>query len=218
MPLNWSRNLTIDIVLGLEYLHVQNIIHGDLKPDNILLDTNLRAHIADFGISRIVSPGVQFYGRWGTAGYQSPEQLIGNIALDHRIDYFVVGIMLCQMLTMKHPFGTDCTMIEKNVLEMKYKMPELLPDSGKSFVRKLLCPMEYRLNVATIQKHPFIFRHVDVTLASYVPYEKVYEYIPEIEFYDNINFFKSISGLEEPIVSSHNFLTYRPFVKKSFYL
>lgn len=52
LTLDFARSLTVQIILGLQYLHGLNIAHGDLKPENILLDKNFCAHVADFGLSR----------------------------------------------------------------------------------------------------------------------------------------------------------------------
>lgn len=149
-------------MLGLEFLHVLNIEHGNLKPDNILFDSNLRAHVGDFGLCRTQGP---WYGKWGTSGYQSPEQLIETTY--HLVDYFSVGIMFVKMFTKEHPFGHDPETIRKNVLELKYTMPEFNCPNAEHFVKKTLCAKENRLTVATILKHPFIIHHVDPAIASH---------------------------------------------------
>ncbi|KAJ7651156.1 kinase-like domain-containing protein [Roridomyces roridus] len=75
----------LDVALGLEHLHAQNIVHGDLKGDNIFVTSSLRACIADFGLSSITASAssVQFAhssmpSRGGTARYQAPEVLQGG--------------------------------------------------------------------------------------------------------------------------------------------
>lgn len=50
--MNYTRTVTTDMLLGLKYLHQQNIVHGDLKPANVLIDLNYRAHLSDFGLAR----------------------------------------------------------------------------------------------------------------------------------------------------------------------
>lgn len=51
--LNYTRQIIIDILLGLQYLYMNKIIHVDLKPTNILIDGNFGGHLADFGLSLI---------------------------------------------------------------------------------------------------------------------------------------------------------------------
>ncbi|KAJ7633219.1 kinase-like domain-containing protein [Roridomyces roridus] len=73
-------SLALDVALGLKHLHAQNIVHGDLKGENIFVTSSLRACIADFGLSSITTSAssVQFApssmpSRGGTARYQAPE-------------------------------------------------------------------------------------------------------------------------------------------------
>lgn len=214
VSLTRARELTIDIILGLEFLHHQNIVHGDLKPDNILLDSNLRAHVADFGLCRVGGPGVRFFGRWGSPGYESPEQLMGNVEWDFRTDYFVLGVMFCQMLEVSHPFGENIPMIERNVMRLAYKLP-IMPQTANLFVRALLCKMDRRLSVESIQRHPFINHHIDATIASYEPYIKIVNDIPELEFFDGVNFFPPIPYIDAPVIEEQvrNCFFFFPFPK-----
>lgn len=55
------KHYLIDMVLGIEYLHMKNVIHKDLKPCNILICQNERLKIADFGVSKITAMQVIFY-------------------------------------------------------------------------------------------------------------------------------------------------------------
>lgn len=97
LPIDVSQNFVIDIVMGLQHLHKRNLIHADLKLDNVLLDENLRAHFTDFGL-RANQENV-WYGEFGTKKCRSPDQIEGTIAWDRRVDYFVVGIIFMQMIT-----------------------------------------------------------------------------------------------------------------------
>lgn len=105
LTIECAQSIVTEVVLGLQVLHVNNIIHADLKPENILLDANLRAHVADFGLSISVNPQYQLFGKWGTDAYQSPEQLDGKTFWDHRVDYFSLGVIFLTMTTGQHPFG-----------------------------------------------------------------------------------------------------------------
>lgn len=178
IPLDYAQKTTTKIVLGLHLLHIHNIIHGDLKPENILLDTNLRAHVADFGLAVTIKPNTLLYCKWGSEAYQAPEQLSKNsdVPWDHRIDIFNVGVILLQiMLTGRHPFGKEDCQIQANCRKIAFHMPPLNDPNAVSFIKKTLCQQDDRLNVISIQKHPFI--------DSIAP------------FYDGINFFPYVFGM-----------------------
>ncbi|MCC6613737.1 MAG: protein kinase [Anaerolineae bacterium] len=93
---------------ALSYAHNLNMIHRDVKPANLMLDSNNRVVLTDFGIAKIVT-GVQFTasgGMVGTPAYMAPEQGLGEQG-DERSDLYSLGIIFYQMLTGKLPYDGD---------------------------------------------------------------------------------------------------------------
>ena len=98
---------------ALAYAHKQGIVHRDIKPENILLSGG-HAIVADFGIARAIDvAGVKQLTATGVAGpgtpaYMSPEQLLGDRAVDTRSDIYSLGCVLYEMIVGKPPFpGKD---------------------------------------------------------------------------------------------------------------
>lgn len=91
---------------GLAYAHSRSVIHRDLKPGNVMLDTEGNAYLTDFGLAKIISGDGDLTQQGmvvGTLLYISPEQLRGE-RLDQRADIYSMGIMLYEMLAGRHPF------------------------------------------------------------------------------------------------------------------
>jgi eukaryotic-like serine/threonine-protein kinase len=98
-----------DLLSALEYAHRQSIVHRDIKPANLLIETNGRVKLTDFGVARIQDSGeaTRTQGSMvGTLKYMSPEQVQGR-PIDARADLFAAGIVLYQLLTGKRPFDGD---------------------------------------------------------------------------------------------------------------
>lgn len=126
-------------------MHVHNIVHADLKLENILLDKNLRANVAYFGLAVSIKPNYHLIGKWGTEAYQTPEQLYGNVPWDHRADYFNVGVILLVMITGQHPFGTNDREIQQKVAKLDFAMPTFQCEDARSFIRKTVCLQDERI-------------------------------------------------------------------------
>ncbi|KAL0564317.1 hypothetical protein V5O48_017731, partial [Marasmius crinis-equi] len=103
-----SPTLISDIALGLEYLHNEDVVHGDLKDLNILLTEAHRACICDFGLSRIGAtlglPSSTYRG--GTIGYMAPEVLRGNLSVKES-DVYSVGVLLFMILKKVYDLPKD---------------------------------------------------------------------------------------------------------------
>src|SRR5215475_8963474 len=98
----------IEIARGLSMAHARNMVHRDIKPQNILIDAEGRAKLTDFGISRqLEQDGMTATGRvLGTTDYVAPEQAMGRGA-DQRSDIYALGVVLYEMFTGEVPFHAD---------------------------------------------------------------------------------------------------------------
>ncbi|KAL4394319.1 hypothetical protein AHAS_Ahas02G0140100 [Arachis hypogaea] len=110
--LDWSKryNVALGTARGLAYLHeecLEWILHCDIKPQNILLDSNYQPKVADFGLSKLLNRDVlnndrNFSMIRGTRGYMAPEWVF-NLAVTSKVDVYSYGIVLLEMITGKNP-------------------------------------------------------------------------------------------------------------------
>lgn len=95
---------------ALEYAHRQGILHRDIKPSNVLLSTDGRIYLADFGLARIAQAGESTISgdvMLGTPQYISPEQAMGIADLDEGTDIYSFGVMVYEMVVGQVPFSAD---------------------------------------------------------------------------------------------------------------
>jgi serine/threonine protein kinase/tetratricopeptide (TPR) repeat protein len=111
LPLDELVYLIQQIGSALHYAHRQGIVHRDVKPANVLIDTEGNAFVSDFGIARIVVDGEQRRefqtmtgSSLGTPGYMAPEQIRARGVVDERADVYALGAMLYEMVTGALPF------------------------------------------------------------------------------------------------------------------
>ena len=130
---------------GLQHAHDAGIVHRDLKPTNVLIHSDGRAMLADFGLARgagqpthLTTIGLAI----GTPGYMAPEQVMGH-EVDRRCDIYAMGVLTFEMLTGRLPF------IGSNRMEVAYstvnapvpsaaKINTALPDELDQLLAKVL--------------------------------------------------------------------------------
>jgi serine/threonine-protein kinase len=106
MPWRQVVDLGIQICEALHYAHEHGVVHRDLKPSNLMLSTDGKIKLTDFGIAKdLDATTLTATGRTlGTAAYMSPEQIRGTPAVSHKTDLYSLGVVMYQMLVGKPPF------------------------------------------------------------------------------------------------------------------
>ncbi|XP_059179635.1 hormonally up-regulated neu tumor-associated kinase homolog B-like [Physella acuta] len=96
----YSRQITT----AVEYLHSKNIIHGDLKPLNVLIDEHDNALVSDFGLSRAVpNKTVEIFMNFGTMSYRAPETFLAERVNPFKADLYSLGVTLWAIALKKKP-------------------------------------------------------------------------------------------------------------------
>jgi len=138
---------------GLAYVHSEGIVHRDLKPSNILINSDGRIKICDFGIAHSESSELTQVGDvLGSLHYMSPEQLIG-MPVDARSDIYSVGVIAYELLTGKKPFlGKSVAVMQQVVHEPPVAPsiinPELTPQIDQVILKALAKDIEKRYQTA----------------------------------------------------------------------
>lgn len=95
-----------EVASALDMAHRKGVIHGDVKPANMLITEGGRVKLMDFGMARLASHDTKATPLAGTPAYWCPEQILGK-PQDARSDLFSLGIVLYEMVTGQRPFDAD---------------------------------------------------------------------------------------------------------------
>ncbi len=101
-------SIAIQVGRGIEAAHNKNIVHRDIKPQNIIISTEGKVKVTDFGIARAATSNTIHSDVMGSVHYSSPEQA-RNGFVDFKSDIYSLGIVMYEMVTGKVPFDGDTT-------------------------------------------------------------------------------------------------------------
>jgi eukaryotic-like serine/threonine-protein kinase len=108
LPVGAAVQIVLDVARALEYLQARNLVHRDIKPDNVLLTRSGVTKLADLGLlkrSDEVGPRTAILSGFGTSYYMPYEQAAGNRRLDTRSDIYALGATFYHLLTGEVPFS-----------------------------------------------------------------------------------------------------------------
>jgi serine/threonine-protein kinase len=130
LPLERALKFATQLAGALAAAHAEDVVHRDLKPQNILLDKNDQVYISDFGLAKSFAEGAvgmtQTGAFLGTPRYMSPEQVEGK-PTDGRADLYAYGLILYEMVTGDVPFTGDSTLkVMYQRIQEKPKSPKLV--------------------------------------------------------------------------------------------
>ena len=135
------------IVLAFEYLHANQIIYRDLKPENVLVGLNGRSKLGDFGYSRKLGVGERAWTFCGTPGYVAPEICLSK-GYGFAVDWWALGVLTYVIITSRQPFTIskdpsqkdDPIKVMRRIVDMTYKVqyPTYASDEACDFISQLL--------------------------------------------------------------------------------
>ncbi|KAK2167205.1 hypothetical protein LSH36_31g04036 [Paralvinella palmiformis] len=155
-----SRLMFQQLVNAVEYLHNINIIHRDLKCENVLLDQKNNVKLADFGFARTVPEGDLVSTFCGSAAYAAPEVLLGKPYLGQAYDVWSLGVILYCMVIGYMPFDdTNIKRMIRHQTEKKIKFPKnvKVSEDCRELIHRMLDPSpKERATVEDIQKSEWL--------------------------------------------------------------
>ena len=134
-----AKNIFKQLILTIKYLHNMNIVHRDIKPDNILLELDNTIKLCDFGVSKQVKKGQLLTDSCGTPAFIAPEILKDHPYDPYLTDIWSSGVVLYIIVSGFFPFrGTNENELRKNIIEGNYPKLIDISDNLKDLLNKML--------------------------------------------------------------------------------
>ncbi|HWP34496.1 MAG TPA: serine/threonine-protein kinase, partial [Thermodesulfobacteriota bacterium] len=149
LPLHLALPIAYHVCLALEHAHRRGLVHRDVKPSNVMIGTDGRVKLMDFGIAHVRSETLTQPGAFlGTPAYMSPEQVMGGV-VGPPSDVFSFGILLYEMLVGRRPFVEEGTVsVGQKIAAGRYPDPRRalpgLPRGVARLIRRCLSPRPER--------------------------------------------------------------------------
>lgn len=179
MPVNLALRFLRQLLVPVAWMHANQVVHGDLKPDNVLLTEHSDVVVTDFGLAA----HAMFGPRGGAVQYQAPEMLLGSLTNSvHAIrgsfaaDVYAIGMIWYEMLTGRHPFagldsegaaagGDHATLLRLHNDARKWPMRPLKPAEDELDAKRIVPPSEINREM---EEHP----QLESLLASCLAYRQ----------------------------------------------
>lgn len=180
MSENTARPIFLGLMRGLAHIHSHNIVHRDIKAENILLKSDECAVVADFGLATWVNDEVQMARRCGSPGYVAPEVCLGT-PYSFKVDVFGTGVVLFFVLSKEMPFSskdrdTAATMRRTVKCSLHLHKPpwDGMSSRLRNIMRQTICKTaEERLSSEAALEHPWMLMSSDKVREAKEPGERL---------------------------------------------
>ena len=168
IPEQEAWGLFQQIIAGISYIHKLNIVHRDMKPENLLLDHGHQIKIVDFGLSNTFKEGELLKTAWGSPWYASPEMIAGKKYEGPIADIWSWGIILFALVWGFLPFEDQNTaLLYKKILAGEFKIPKFLSSDLQDLISKILVTdPSKRINIHQILDHNWFKLKTPVCLSE----------------------------------------------------
>ncbi|XP_057401150.1 serine/threonine-protein kinase SIK1 isoform X2 [Balaenoptera acutorostrata] len=150
-----ARKKFWQILSAVEYCHSHNIVHRDLKTENLLLDGNMDIKLADFGFGNFYKPGEPLSTWCGSPPYAAPEVFEGKEYEGPQLDIWSLGVVLYVLVCGSLPFdGPSLPALRQRVLEGRFRIPFFMSRDCETLIRRMLAvdPTK-RITISQIWQH-----------------------------------------------------------------
>ncbi|XP_005987323.1 serine/threonine-protein kinase SIK2a isoform X1 [Latimeria chalumnae] len=169
-----ARRKFWQILSAVDYCHSRNIVHRDLKAENLLLDNNMNIKIADFGFGNFYKAGETLATWCGSPPYAAPEVFEGQQYEGPQLDIWSMGVVLYVLVCGALPFdGPTLPILRQRVLEGRFRIPYFMSEDCEHLIRRMLVlDPSKRLTVAQIKEHKWMLVDVPVQRPILYPQEE----------------------------------------------